>query len=67
MDRGFVISDHSDWSGLTATIAYSGAETIGLTHGYAAEMARWLQEKGQAAEVIEMTAAAETSVDGEGA
>ena len=43
------------------------AEPSGLTHGYAAEMARWLQEKGQAAEVIEMTAAAETPVDGEGA
>ena len=67
VDRGFVISDHSDWSGLTATIACTGAETIGLTHGYAAEMARWLQEEGQAAEVIEMTAATETPVDGEGA
>ncbi len=67
VDRGFVISDHSDWNGLTATIACTGAETIGLPHGYAVEMARWLQEKGQAAEVIEMTAAAETPVDGEDA
>jgi putative mRNA 3-end processing factor len=67
VDRGFIISDHCDWDGLTATIAASGADAIGVTHGYSAEMVRWLQEKGRAAEVIEMTAAAETPVDEEGA
>ncbi len=66
VDRGFVISDHSDWNGLTETIADTGAETISLTHGYAAEMARWLREKGQAAEVVETSAAAEALPDGEG-
>ena len=52
VDRGFVMSDHSDWDGLVQTITASGAETIGVTHGYATEMARWLQEKGYHAEVI---------------
>ena len=52
VDRGFIISDHSDWVGLVDTIAASGAEKIMLTHGYATEMARWLQEKGYNAEAI---------------
>ena len=52
VDRGFILSDHSDWGGLVDTIAASGAEKIMLTHGYATEMARWLQEKGHNAEAI---------------
>lgn len=52
VDRGFVLSDHSDWDGLVQTIESSGAENIGITHGYATEMARWLQEKGYQTEVI---------------
>ncbi len=67
VDRGFVMSDHSDWDGLVETIAYSGAETIGLSHGYAAELARWIQEQGRAAEVIP-TAGGDTALpDGEDA
>ncbi len=52
VDRGFILSDHSDWGGLVETIAASGAEKIMLTHGYASEMARWLHEKGYDADVI---------------
>jgi putative mRNA 3-end processing factor len=52
VDRGFVLSDHSDWDGLVKTITASGAEKIMMTHGNAAEMVRWLQEKGYDAEVI---------------
>jgi putative mRNA 3-end processing factor len=52
VDRGFILSDHSDWRGLVDTIAASGAEKIMLTHGYATEMARWLLEKGYTAEAI---------------
>ncbi|MDJ0783859.1 MAG: ligase-associated DNA damage response exonuclease [Desulfosarcinaceae bacterium] len=55
VDRGFVISDHSDWEGLVATVTRSGADWIGLTHGYAAEMARWLQDQGHTAEVIDLS------------
>ena len=52
VDRGFVFSDHSDWEGLVATIEASGAESVGITHGYTAEMVRWLREKGLDAEAI---------------
>lgn len=52
VDRGFILSDHSDWSGLVRAIVASEAEKIILTHGYTREMARWLQEKGYNAEVI---------------
>lgn len=52
LDRGFVLSDHGDWDALVQTILETGAEKIAVTHGYAAEMARWLQENGRAAEVI---------------
>lgn len=52
VDRGFVISDHSDWNGLVRTIAATAAEKIILTHGYADELARWLQENGHHTEVL---------------
>jgi putative mRNA 3-end processing factor len=52
VDRGFVLSDHADWSRLLATIHESGAERILLTHGYAAEMERFLTERGFAAEAV---------------
>ena len=42
VDRGFVLSDHVDWPALLATIDATGAETILLTHGYTAVVARWL-------------------------
>jgi putative mRNA 3-end processing factor len=46
VDRGFVLSDHSDWPGLIQTIRQAGAETIWISHGYTAEMVRWLCENG---------------------
>jgi putative mRNA 3-end processing factor len=52
MDRGFVVSDHADWPGLLATIAATGAETIWLTHGYTAVVARWLREQGKDAHAV---------------
>jgi len=52
VDRGFVLSDHSDWDGLVQTIRATGAESIWLTHGYAEEMARWLREEGHRAEAL---------------
>jgi putative mRNA 3-end processing factor len=52
VDRGFVLSDHSDWDGLVETITATAAEKIAVTHGYATEMARWLNEGGRQAEVI---------------
>lgn len=52
VDRGFVLSDHSDWDGLTKTIAASNAERILVTHGYTSEMVRWLRQKGYEAEIL---------------
>ena len=44
VDHGFVLSDHADWPHLIETIAATGAERIGLTHGSAATLARYLAE-----------------------
>ena len=52
MDRGFVISDHADWRGLIDAIRATGAENIGVTHGYTAALTRWLVENGWNAWII---------------
>jgi len=52
IDRGFVLSDHSDWPGLISAIRQTGAETIWVSHGYTTEMVRWLQENGLEARAI---------------
>lgn len=46
-DRGFVLSDHADWSGLLDAIDATGAERIGLTHGSTDVMARFLRDRGR--------------------
>jgi putative mRNA 3-end processing factor len=46
VDRGFVLSDHADWAGLVRTVRESGARRVGVTHGYASALARWLGEHG---------------------
>jgi len=65
VDRGFVLSDHVDWPGLLHTIKASGAETVWVTHGYAATVARWLQEQGQNARAIESRFEANPEGDGD--
>lgn len=47
MDRGFVLSDHADWPGLLGAIEATGAERIGVTHGYTRQMVRWLRSQGR--------------------
>lgn len=44
VDRGFVLSDHADWSGLLATVRASGARRVGVTHGSSEPLARYLAE-----------------------
>lgn len=44
VDRGFVLSDHADWPGLLQTIQATGAKRVGVTHGFTAELARYLIE-----------------------
>jgi putative mRNA 3-end processing factor len=66
VDRGFVLSDHSDWDGLMETVAASGAERIGITHGFAAETVRWLRERGHEAEIFESPTARSRGAEGRG-
>ncbi|MBA3874376.1 MAG: ligase-associated DNA damage response exonuclease [Anaerolineae bacterium] len=46
VDRGFVLSDHADWDGLLSVIQQTGAEHVGVTHGYTSVLSRWLQQQG---------------------
>lgn len=52
VDRGFVLSDHTDWTGLHTAIAASGASNVLVTHGYVAVMVRYLSEQGLNASAI---------------
>lgn len=45
-DRGFVLSDHADWSGLISAIKATECDTVYLTHGYTASFSRYLSEIG---------------------
>lgn len=51
-DRGFVISDHADWTGLLWAIKETGAENIYVTHGYTDIFTRYLNENGWHAQVV---------------
>lgn len=63
VDRGFVISDHCDWQGLNQTIVDTGAETVWVTHGYATELVRWLQEQGLDARTVPTHVSDDTTDD----
>jgi putative mRNA 3-end processing factor len=63
LSRGFVLSDHADWNGLQEAIKATGAQDIRVTHGYAAEMVRYLQEQGFKSEHINLPYSGETDDD----
>jgi putative mRNA 3-end processing factor len=65
VDRGFVLSDHSDCDGLIRTLKASGAHKILLTHGYATELVRWLQAQGYDARAIPTVDGDQTDLEGE--
>lgn len=46
IDRGFILSDHSDWTSLLTAIVESHAAKILVTHGYVPIFVRYLQECG---------------------
>ncbi len=46
VDRGFVLSDHADWTELQTAIRGAEAETVYVTHGFIPELVRWLNEDG---------------------
>jgi len=52
VDRGFVISDHTDWPGLLDTIQATGARRILATHGRTGPLVRWLRESGYEADTL---------------
>jgi putative mRNA 3-end processing factor len=45
-DRGFVLSDHVDWTDLNRAIKETGAEKVFVTHGYTELFAQYLNEMG---------------------
>ncbi len=49
------ISDHADWTGLTATIAETGASEIRVTHGPPGALIRWARGRGLDARPLEPT------------
>ena len=53
-ERGFVLSDHADWTGLLQTVRQSGARKVYVTHGQSDVLARYLREvEGIDAEPLE--------------
>ena len=51
-ERGFIISDHADWTELNSAIAETGAERIFVTHGYTSVFTKWLRDQGYDAHVV---------------
>jgi putative mRNA 3-end processing factor len=67
VDRGFVLSDHADWSGLNETVIATGAERVLVTHGFTDVFARWLNEKGIEAQEVKTRYGDEQLEQAEGA
>jgi putative mRNA 3-end processing factor len=65
--RGFVLSDHADWTGLNLAVADTGAERVIATHGYTAAFQRWLAGRGLDAQVLETGWTGEGEAGGAGA
>ena len=53
VDKGFVLSDHADWSGLLDAIEGTGAEHVYVTHGYTHIFSRYLSSIGYDAHILE--------------
>jgi putative mRNA 3-end processing factor len=66
VDRGFILSDHADWDNLLATIHATGAERIGVTHGYVPVLTRYLREQGMDAYGLETRYGGEVDDSAEG-
>lgn len=62
LDRGFALSDHADWPGLLSAIEATGAEEIGVTHGYTEPLVRFLQERGKRAFTLQTSFTGEADV-----
>ena len=68
-DRGFVLSDHADWTALNSAVKATGAEKVFVTHGYSEVFAHWLTETGIEAKAVktqfegELAEIAESGID----
>jgi putative mRNA 3-end processing factor len=68
-DRGFVLSDHADWTGLNNAVKATEAEKVFVTHGYSDVFARWLSDRGIEANAVktqfegELAEIAESGID----
>ncbi|WP_299042849.1 ligase-associated DNA damage response exonuclease [uncultured Tateyamaria sp.] len=62
-DRGFVISDHADWTGLLSAISETGAENVYVTHGYTDIFTRYLNDQGWNAQVLQTEFGGEDAED----
>jgi putative mRNA 3-end processing factor len=51
-DRGFIMSDHADWTGLNDAIRATGATRVFVTHGYTSIFRRWLESEGYDARIV---------------
>ena len=60
-----VISDHSDWDGLTATVAITGASEIWVTHGAEDALVHWCQTRGLDARPLHMVGYGDEDVESE--
>jgi len=61
VDRGFVLSDHVDWSDLLKAIQACGPEQVWVTHGFTDVVSRFLSERGLEAQVLKTRFAGEES------
>jgi putative mRNA 3-end processing factor len=65
VDRGFVMSDHVDWPSLLTAIDACNPEEVWVTHGYSANVARYLQENSRNAKVLDSRSRSEGDEDRE--
>ena len=63
VDRGFIVSDHVDWPSLMKAVELCDPETVWVTHGYSATVARYLQENGRDARAIDSRVRSENEED----
>lgn len=65
VDRGFVVSDHVDWPSLLEAVKACDPQTVWVTHGYSAVVARYLSEIGGNAVAIDSASRGEIEEDAE--
>lgn len=52
LDRGFVLSDHADWTELNQAVKATGADRIFVTHGQVDAFVRWFRDQGREAHPV---------------